>query len=79
MRKTETFTVIHAPDKIGLIVALGVVLAIFAAITYEVYVPGQTKEVFGSVVGIEQIANNGQPDIRRYAAVKLENGLTVQA
>ena len=33
----------------------------------------------GSVVGLEQIANNSQPDIRRYAAVKLENGFTVQA
>ena len=46
---------------------------------YEVYVAGQTKEVFGSVVGLQQIANNSQPRIRRYAAVTLENGVTVQA
>ena len=34
---------------------------------------------FGSVVGLQQIANNSQPRIRRYVAVKLENEFTVQA
>lgn len=56
-----------------------IVVTIFTLITYEAYVPGQTREVFGSVVGLQQIANNSQPRIRRYAAVKLENGFTVQA
>jgi hypothetical protein len=67
------------PTKVGLIVVFAIVVAIFALIMYEVYVPGQTKEVFGSVVGLQQIANNSQLLIRRYAGVKLENGFTVQA
>jgi hypothetical protein len=46
---------------------------------YEAYVPRETTEVLGKVVGLEQIAKNSQPNIRRYAAVKLDNGLTVQA
>jgi hypothetical protein len=46
---------------------------------YEAYVPGQTKEVFGSVVGLREIADNSQPLIRRYVAVKLDNGHTIQA
>ena len=46
---------------------------------YEAYVPGSTKEVFGSVVGLRQVASNSEPDIRRYVAVKLDNGHTIQA
>jgi hypothetical protein len=56
-----------------------IVVAIVGSIRYEVYVPGQTKEVFGSVVSLQQIANNSQPAIRSYATVELENGFTVQA
>jgi hypothetical protein len=67
------------PTKVGLVVVFAIVVAIFALIMYEAYVPGQTKEVFGSVVGLQQIANKSQPRIRRYAAVKLENEFTVQA
>ena len=54
-------------------------LATFALEMYEAYVPGSTKEVFGSVVGLRQIANNDQPLIRRYVAVKLDSGHTIQA
>jgi len=46
---------------------------------YEAYVVGPTKEMFGSVVGLQQIADNSQPHVRRYAAVKLEYGITVHA
>jgi hypothetical protein len=67
------------PTKIGLVAVSVIVIAMFALTMYEAYVPGQTKEVFGSVVGLQQIANNSQPSIRRYAVVKLENGFTVQA
>ena len=45
----------------------------------EIYVIGSTKEVLGSVVGLQQIANNSQPLVRRYAGVKLDSGFTVQA
>jgi hypothetical protein len=67
------------PTKVSLVVVSAIVVTIFTLITYEAYVPGQTREVFGSVVGLQQIADNSQPSIRRYAAVKLENGFTVQA
>ncbi|HZI85800.1 MAG TPA: hypothetical protein VFD48_03135 [Pyrinomonadaceae bacterium] len=67
------------PTKVGLLVVCAIVVAIFAFIMYEVYVPGETKEVVGRVVGLQQIANKSQPQIRRYAGVKLENGLTVRA
>jgi hypothetical protein len=80
MPKVGTFKLVSEPDKIGIIIVVSaILLAIFASIMYEAYVPGRTKEVLGSVVGLEQIANNSQPHIRRYAAVKLENGFTVQA
>src|ERR671918_462313 len=79
MPKADTLKVIPARDKIGLIFISAIVVVIFASTMYEAYVPGETREVVGSVVGLEQIANNSQPDIRRYAAVKLENGFTVQA
>ncbi len=65
--------------KVTLAVVSGIFLATFALAMREVYVAGPTKEVFGSVVGLQQIANNSQPLVRRYAAVKLENGFTVQA
>ena len=74
-----TLELMSRPTKTSLIVVFAIVVTMFTLIMYEAYVPGQTKEVFGSVVGLEQIANNSQPHIRRYAAVKLENGFTVQA
>lgn len=57
------------PTKVTLVVVSAIVVAIFALIMYEVYVPGHTKEVSGSVVGLQQIANNSQPQVRRYAGV----------
>jgi hypothetical protein len=65
--------------KTALVVFSVIFLATFALAMYEAYVPGSTKEVFGSVVALRQIANNSQPDIRRYVAVKLDNGHTIQA
>lgn len=79
MPKAGTFKLLSAPEKISLIVASAILVVIITLTTYEAYVPGQTKEVLGTVVGLEQIANNSQPEIRRYAGVKLENGFTVQA
>src|ERR1700752_3978319 len=79
MPRTSTLELMSRPTKISLVAVSVIVVAIFALITYEAYVPGQTKEVFGSVVGLQQIADNSQPAIRRYAAIKLENGFTVQA
>jgi hypothetical protein len=79
MPNTSTLKQMCLPTKVGLVVVFAIVVAILALIMYEVYVPGQTKEVFGSVVGLQQIANNSQPHIRRYAGVKLENGFTVRA
>jgi hypothetical protein len=79
MPNTNTLKLMSRPTKVGLVVASGIVVAIFALTMHEAYVPRQTKEVIGSVVGLQQIANNNQPGIRRYAAVKLENGFTVQA
>jgi hypothetical protein len=58
MPKAGTFKLVSEPDKIGLIVVSAILVAIFASIMYEVYVPGETKEVLGHVVGLEQIANN---------------------
>ncbi len=69
----------YLSTKVGLVSVFAIVVAIFVLIMYEAYVPGQTKEVLGNVVGLQQIANNSQPRIRRYAAVKLENESTVQA
>ena len=63
--------------KITLVAISVIFLAAFALTMYEAYVPGSTKEVFGSVVGLRQVANNSQPDIRRYVAVKLDNGHTI--
>ncbi|MEX0806381.1 MAG: hypothetical protein WD688_24140 [Candidatus Binatia bacterium] len=65
--------------KVGLIVVSAIFVAIFALAMHEAYVAGPTKEVFGRVVGLQQIVDNSQPRIRRYAAVKLDNGPTVQA
>jgi hypothetical protein len=65
--------------KIGLVVTSVIVLATFALAMYEAYVPGSTKVVFGSVLGLRQIANNSQPLIHRYVAVKLDDGHTIQA
>ena len=65
--------------KISLVLISVIFLGAFALAMYEAYVPGQTTEVFGSVVGLREIANNSQPDIRRYVAVKLDNGHTIQA
>ena len=65
--------------KIGLVAISVIFLATFTLAMYEAYVPGSTKEVFGSVVGLRQIAHNDQPLIRRYVAVKLDSGDTVQA
>jgi hypothetical protein len=50
--------------KIGLVVISVIVLVTFALAMYETYVLGPTKEVFGSVVGLREIANNSQPLIR---------------
>jgi hypothetical protein len=66
-------------SKIGLIAISVIFLATLAIVMYEAYVPGSTKEVFGSVVGLRQVASNSEPDIRRYVAVKLDNGHTIQA
>ena len=65
--------------KAGLVALSAILLAIFALAMHEAYVAGPTKEVFGRVVGLEQIVNKSQPRIRRYAAVKLDDGPTVQA
>lgn len=65
--------------KLNLITVSAITLAIFALVMHEAYVDGPTKEVFGSVVGLQQIADNSQPRIRRYVAVKLDNGSIVQA
>lgn len=79
MPNTSTFRLVSRPTKVGLVVVSAIVVAIFALIMREIYVPGLTKEVFGTVVGLQQIANKSQPVIRRYAGVKLENGFTVRA
>jgi hypothetical protein len=79
MPNTSTVEIMCRPTKVALVVVFAIVVTIFTLIMYEAYVPGQTREVFGSVVGLQQIANNSQPSIRRYAGVKLENGFTVQA
>jgi hypothetical protein len=68
-----------ARNKIGLIAISVILLATSALVMYEAYVPGSTKDVFGSVVGLRQVADNSQPDIRRYVAVKLDDGDTIQA
>jgi hypothetical protein len=65
--------------KIGLVAISVIFLAGFALEMYEAYVPGSTKEVFGRVVGLREIAHNDQPLIRRYVAVKLDSGHTIQA
>lgn len=65
--------------KIGLVAISVIFLAAFALAMYDAYVPGQAKEVFGSIVGLREIADNSQPLIRRYVAVKLDNGHTIQA
>jgi hypothetical protein len=65
--------------KISLVAISVIFLATIAFAMYEAYVPGSTKEVFGSVVGLREIADNSQPLIRRYVAVKLDDGDTIQA
>lgn len=65
--------------KVALAVASGIFLVLFTLVTREIYVIGSTKEVLGSVVGLQQIASNSQPLVRRYAGVRLESGFTVQA
>jgi hypothetical protein len=66
-------------NKIGLAAISVIFLATLAIVMYEAYVPGSTKEVFGSVVGLRQVAHKDQPIIQRYAAVKLDDGHTIQA
>ena len=78
MPKPSTVEIMSRPTKIALAVVFAIVVALFALTMYEIYVPGQTTEVIGTVVGIQQIANKSLI-IRRYVGTKLENGFTVRA
>lgn len=53
MPHTSTLKPMSRPIKVALVVVFAIVVAIFGLTMHEIYVPGQTREVFGSVVSLQ--------------------------
>ena len=54
-----------------------VLLAVFACVFFILYVPGETREVTGTIVSFETVARKSSPIISRRVYARLDDGHTV--
>ena len=56
-----------------------VLLIIFALGYYAIYVPGESREISGTVISFETHANSKSPRVRSLIHVRLDDGVTASA
>jgi len=61
------------------ILAGAVFLVIFALGYYAIYVPGESREISGTVVSFETKADGESPRVRSLIHVRLDDGVTASA
>src|SRR5688572_21218642 len=56
-----------------------VLVAVFAFVFFLVYIPGEVREVTGTIVSFETVARKSSPRISRWVYARLDDGHTVSA